>query len=121
MSMRILVVGGGGREHAIAAALSRNSDTELYSVMAKKNPGIATLSRKVLIHPETDSAAVSAFAQQYNIQYAVIGPEAPLQAGVADVLTKAGIGCVGPTAAAAKIETDKGFCRELMQKYAIPG
>ncbi len=121
MSMRILVVGGGGREHAIAAALSRNSDTELYSVMAKKNPGIAKLSRKVLIHPETDSAAVSAFAQQYNIQYAVIGPEAPLQAGVADVLTKAGIGCVGPTAAAAKIETDKGFCRELMQKYAIPG
>ena len=121
MSMRILVVGGGGREHAIAAALSRNRDTELYSVMAKKNPGIAMLSREVLIHPETDSAAVSAFAQQYNIQYAVIGPEAPLQAGVADELTRAGIGCVGPSAAAAKIETDKGFCRELMQKYAISG
>lgn len=121
MSMRILVVGGGGREHAISLALSKNQNTELYAVMAKKNPGIAKLCREVLIHSETDAETVLAFAKKYDIQYAVIGPEAPLQAGVSDVLNTAGIGCVGPVKAAARIETDKGFCRELMQKYQIPG
>lgn len=93
--MKILVAGGGGREHAICAALCRNSDVELYSVMGKKNPGIAKLAREVFLHAETDVEAVVDFAKQHNIKYAVIGPEAPLQAGLADALAKAGIGCVG--------------------------
>lgn len=121
MSTRILVVGGGGREHAIATALSRTADTDLYCVMAKKNPGIAALCRDVLIHQETDGTAILAFATKHQIPYAIIGPEAPLAAGVVDVLTAAGIGCVGPSKGAARIETDKGFCRSLMQKYAIDG
>ncbi|MDU9376595.1 Phosphoribosylamine--glycine ligase [Methanocorpusculaceae archaeon Sp1] len=121
IKMRILVVGGGGREHAIAAALSKNTNTELYCVMAKKNPGIAKLCREVLIHPETDAEAVVAFAKQHNILYAVMGPEAPLASGVSDALTAVGIGCVGPSKNAARIETDKGFCRSLMQKHKIDG
>lgn len=121
MNMRILVVGGGGREHAITLALSKNTNTDLYCVMGKKNPGIAKLCREVLIHPETDADAVLAFAKQHNIEYAVVGPEAPLAAGISDALIAAGIGCVGPSKAAARIETDKGFCRSLMQKHGIDG
>ncbi|MDO5846318.1 MAG: phosphoribosylamine--glycine ligase [Methanocorpusculum sp.] len=119
--MRILVAGGGGREHAIAASLTKNSTVELYSVMGKKNPGIARLAKEAFIHPETDVDAVVSFAKKHAIQYAVIGPEAPLEAGLADALLREGIGCVGPQKAAAAIETDKGFCRSLMQKYSIPG
>lgn len=119
--MKILVAGGGGREHAIAAALKRSSGVELYSVMGKKNPGIAKLACETFIHAETDVEAVVDFAKKHHIEYAVIGPEAPLQAGLADALASIGIGCVGPKKAAARIETDKGFCRELMQKYKIAG
>ena len=82
MNMRILVVGGGGREHAITLALSKNTKTDLYCVMGKKNPGIAKLCREVLIHPETDADAVLAFAKEHNIDYAVVGPEAPLAVAV---------------------------------------
>ncbi|MDO5843713.1 MAG: phosphoribosylamine--glycine ligase [Methanocorpusculum sp.] len=119
--MKILVVGGGGREHAIASALHKNKDAEIYSVMGKKNPGIAKISKEFLLHAETDCSAVLDFAKKNSIKYAVIGPEAPLQAGLADVLTANGIGCVGPVKSAAQIETDKGFCRELMKKYNIAG
>jgi phosphoribosylamine--glycine ligase len=119
--MRILVVGGGGREHAITLALSKNPKTDLYCVMGKKNPGITKLCHKVLIHPETDVDAVLAFAKQQNIEYAVIGLEATLAAGISDLLVRAGIGCIGPSKAAARIETDKGFCRNLMQKHEIDG
>jgi len=74
--MKILVVGGGGREHAIALALSRNSDVELYAAMAQANPGIVRLSRKFLIVKETDTQAVTRFAHQNALDYAMIGPEA---------------------------------------------
>ena len=116
--MKILVVGGGGREHAIVSAL-KNAD--VYCIMAKKNPGIIKAVKKYLIHAETDADAVVAFAKECGAEYAVIGPEAPLQAGVADALCAAGIPTVGPKKAAARIETDKGFCRDLMKKYHIPG
>ncbi len=119
--MKILVVGGGGREHAIAAALSRNSETEIYSVMARKNPGIARIARKICVTHETDLARITAFAEETGITHAVIGPEAPLEAGVVDVLTAAGVACVGPTRMAARIETDKAFCRDLMTHHHIGG
>ncbi|HRU80232.1 MAG TPA: phosphoribosylamine--glycine ligase [Methanolinea sp.] len=121
MTMKILVVGGGGREHAIAMALSRNSDVDLYAVMAQQNPGIAKLCRKFSIGKETDVAAVTRFAQQNSLDYAIIGPEAPLEAGVVDSLEKAGIPCVGPTRAAARLETDKAFCRKMMESHGIAG
>ncbi|GAB6286053.1 MAG: phosphoribosylamine--glycine ligase [Methanoregula sp.] len=119
--MKILVVGGGGREHAIARAMSRNSETSIFSVMAKKNPGIAAIARKVCIASETDVSRVVAFAHETGSEYAFIGPEAPLEAGIVDHLEAAGVACVGPTQAAASLETDKAFCRELMAEHRIAG
>jgi phosphoribosylamine--glycine ligase len=119
--MKILVVGGGGREHAIAAALSRTSEAEIYSVMARKNPGIARIAKEICLAPETDLARIAAFAQKTGITHAFIGPEAPLEAGVVDRLSATGVACVGPTKTAARIETDKAFCRTLMTHHKIPG
>ena len=119
--MKILVVGGGGREHAIACALSRNSETELFSVMAQPNPGIVRLAKNTFLCKETDVSRVVAFAKETGTEYAFIGPEAPLEAGIVDRLEKAGILCVGPTRAAARIETDKAFCREMMAYHHIEG
>ncbi len=119
--MKILVVGGGGREHAIASALARNRKTELYCVMAKKNPGISKLAEKVLLCRETDVPRIVAFAQEQGIEYAFIGPESPLEAGIVDALESVNIRCVGPIKAAARIETDKGFCRQLMEEHQIEG
>jgi phosphoribosylamine--glycine ligase len=121
MTMKILLVGGGGREHAIASALCRNSEVELFSVMARKNPGIWMLSKRVLIEKETNVRRVSEFASIVGAQCAVIGPEAPLEAGIADALEDRQIACVGPTRAAARLETDKGFCRMMMERHGIAG
>ena len=119
--MKILVVGGGGREHAIAVALGRNTTTEIYSVMAKKNPGIAALAKKVHLCRETDVKTVVGFAKEAGAEYAFIGPEAPLEAGIVDALGSAGIPCIGPTKSAARLETDKAFCRQMMDMNHLDG
>jgi len=119
--MKILVVGGGGREHAIAAALARNTTTTVFSAMAKRNPGIDGIARNTLIAPETDVPQIVAYAKAHGIEYAFIGPESPLEAGIVDALEAAGIPCVGPVRSAARIETDKAFCREMMEQNAIAG
>jgi phosphoribosylamine--glycine ligase len=119
--MKILVVGGGGREHAIACALARNSETEIFSVMGKRNYGIARIAKGVRICSETDIPRIVSYARETGIDYAFIGPEAPLEAGIVDQLESMDIGCVGPTQAAARIETDKAFCRDLMELHNIEG
>ena len=119
--MKILVVGGGGREHAIAAALDHNKTTEIYSVMARRNPGIDALCKKVHLCKETDINNVVAFAKEIGAEYAFIGPEAPLEAGIVDALGSVGIPCIGPTKAAARLETDKAFCREMMDRNQLDG
>jgi phosphoribosylamine--glycine ligase len=121
MDMKILVVGGGGREHAIALALSRCTSLRLFSVMTKQNPGISRLAEKILIHNETDASRIVGFAKESGVDYAFIGPEAPLEAGIVDHLERAGVSCVGPSRAAARLETDKGFCREMMERHGIAG
>ncbi|HML04336.1 MAG TPA: phosphoribosylamine--glycine ligase [Methanobacterium sp.] len=116
--MKILVVGTGAREHAICRAIDGN--VELYSIMSNKNPGIARMS-KYQISDENDLEAVKKFAVDNNIDIAVIGPEAPLEKGIVDALEEIGVGCVGPTMEAAKIETDKIFMRNLFENYKIDG
>ena len=119
--MKILVVGGGGREHAITRALSCNSGVKIFSVMAQKNPGIARVAERVLLKKITNIPEIVRFATENELDAAVIGPEAPLEAGIVDHLEAAGIPCVGPTRAAARIETDKAFCRRLMERHGIAG
>ena len=115
--MKILVVGTGAREHAICNAVK---DAELYSIMSNKNPGISRIS-KFQISSEKDIKGVKKFALKNKIDIAIIGPEAPLEMGIVDELQKSGIGCVGPTKAAARIETDKAFMRDLFETHNIDG
>ena len=121
MDMKILVVGGGGREHAIVRALARSNGTEIYSVMARLNPGISALSMGVRLCRETDTSRIVAYARESGAEYAFVGPEAPLEAGIVDLLEDMNIHCVGPTQAAARIETDKAYCRDMMELHNIDG
>lgn len=117
---KFLLVGSGGREHAIADAIYR-SGAELYAVMSRKNPGIASLCTDHKIGNEIDPGAISEYAVKNDIDSAVIGPEAPLEAGVVDALEKVGISCASPTKAAARIETDKSWARNFMTRHNITG
>lgn len=119
--MKVLLVGGGGREHAIADAIIRSKkNPELYAAMSKKNPGIARLCKDFLLIKETEPSIID-YAVKNKIELAVIGPEAPLAAGIPDLLWDAGIPVVGPRKLAAQIEFDKAWTREFMKKYKIPG
>jgi phosphoribosylamine--glycine ligase len=119
--MKILVVGGGGREHAISRALALQSGVEIVSVMSKRNPGIARIAVAVLIERETNVRRIVEFASGQQVDIAIIGPEAPLETGISDALEEVGIGCVGPSRSAARLETDKAFCREMMRMHGISG
>lgn len=120
MTTKVLLVGGGGREHAIANALHR-SGAKLFTAMRNKNPGISRISEKVKILQETDLNGVVEFGSQNNVDFAVCGPEEPLVHGLADALQQQGIPCVGPVQSGARIEGSKLFARELMRKHGIPG
>ena len=114
----MLVVGSGGREHALVWALSRSADlSELHA--APGNPGIAGLAH---CHPARadDHAAVVSLARELRIDLVVVGPEAPLVAGLADELRHRGIAVFGPSAAAAQIEGSKAFAKEVMETAGVP-
>lgn len=116
--MNVLIVGGGGREHAIATKCSESKRvTKLYA--APGNAGIAKLAECVDISV-MDAAALVAFAKEHDIDLAIIGPDDPLVAGVADSFTAAGIRVFGPAKNAAIIEGSKAFSKDLMKKYGIP-
>ncbi|MFW6018281.1 MAG: phosphoribosylamine--glycine ligase [Halapricum sp.] len=120
MTETILLVGGGGREHAIARALT-DSDCALYACAGNKNPGIARLADGFEALDTTHPRAVTTYARQVEADLAVIGPEAPLEAGVADALDDAGVYAFGPRESEARIETDKAFQRRFMREHDIPG
>lgn len=117
--MKVLVVGSGAREHAIAKALDKTAD--VYTYMGRKNPGLANLSKKYHVGDESDFSCIIKFAKDNDIKMAFIGPEAPLEKGIVDELAKEGICSVGPTKAAAQIETNKAFMRKLFEDYDIAG
>jgi len=118
----ILLIGNGAREHAIAEAIMRSpQNPRLFSFMKSNNPGIASLSEKIKIGSYSDLDAITGFAKENKIDFAVIGPEDPLNNGVVDALAKADVPSVGPTKSLARLETSKSFTRNLVNKYKISG
>lgn len=116
--MKVLVIGSGGREHAIVDALSRSPQVEkIYA--APGNAGMAAQAECVAIR-ETQIEELAAFAKEQGVELTVVGPEVALAAGVVDRFTEEGLRIFGPTKAAARIESSKEFAKELMAKYAVP-
>ncbi|WP_158747074.1 phosphoribosylamine--glycine ligase [Acidisphaera sp. L21] len=116
--MRVLLIGSGGREHALAWALAASPLMEKLFV-APGNPGIAPLAELVPIGME-DIAALVTFAQENAIDLVIPGPEAPLVAGITDAMEAAGIECCGPTAAAAQLEGSKAFTKDIAEAAGVP-
>ena len=116
--MNVLLIGSGGREHALALALSKSPQlTKLFA--APGNPGIAKLAECVSVDV-ANHAAVIDFCRLMKIEFVVVGPEAPLVAGLVDDLAVAGIPAFGPTKAAAQLEGSKGFTKDLARDFNIP-
>ncbi|NLR95216.1 phosphoribosylamine--glycine ligase [Rhizobium sp. P38BS-XIX] len=116
--MRVLLIGSGGREHALAWKLAQSPlMTEFYA--APGNPGIAEHATLVGLDVD-DHDAVIGFCKEKSIDFVVVGPEAPLVAGIADALRAAGIAVFGPSAAAAQLEGSKGFTKDICARYDIP-
>ncbi len=118
--MRWLVVGGGAREHAIALALAR-AGAEVAVASSQANPGLERLAAISSRTEPTDAEAVVAFATRAGARAAVVGPEAPLARGVSDALRAAGVPTVGPEREAARLESSKVYCRELLARRGVPG
>jgi phosphoribosylamine---glycine ligase len=120
MTETVLLIGGGGREHAIARALEK-SNVDLYACAGNRNPGIARIATGFETLETTNPKAVREYAEEVEATLVVVGPEAPLEAGVVDELEDAGIYAFGPKAEDARIETDKAFQRRFMAEHDIPG
>ena len=118
--MKILVLGSGAREHAITKALIRTGTPAANVVVAPGNAGIAKDAHTEPNLNANDPAAVTAFAKEHNIGLVIIGPEAPLVAGVSDALREAGIDVFGPSKQAAALEGSKSFAKEVMAAAGVP-
>jgi phosphoribosylamine--glycine ligase len=116
--MRVLIIGGGGREHALAWRL-KQEDSALDLLAAPGNPGIAELAECVPVRV-TDVEALLRLAIDRHVDLTVVGPEAALEAGIVDRFRQAGLAIFGPTKAAAEIETSKAFAKQLMLEHDIP-
>jgi phosphoribosylamine--glycine ligase len=118
MAMRILLVGGGGREHSLAWKIAQSSLCDRMWA-APGNPGIAECAECVDIRAE-DVASLTAFARDQGVDFVVVGPEDPLALGLADAVREAGILCFGPGAKGARIEADKAYAKNLMRSVSVP-
>lgn len=116
--MKVLVIGSGAREHALIVALA--NDPQVDAIHAA--PGNAGMASQAVLHDVdvNDPAAVTALAAQLAVDLVVVGPEAPLVAGVADAVRDAGIACFGPSAAAAELEASKAFAKQVMHSAGVP-
>ena len=117
--MNLLVVGGGGREHAIIKKLKENPSVETIYAL----PGNGGIAQDAVCVPEIgakDIPAIVDFAKSHDIDFAVVAPDDPLALGCVDRLHEAGIPCFGPDAKAARIEASKVFSKNLMKKYGTP-
>ncbi len=121
--MKILLIGNGGREHAVAAAFVRSAhQTQLYVFANKVNPGIRDLAHEYHLGKDLcDHEEVKAYAQQVEPDLVFIGPDNPIGSGLADVLDALGYPCVAPFKGPAQLESSKYFTRELLEKNFIPG
>ena len=116
--MNILILGSGGREHALAWAVAQNPKCDRL-IVAPGNAGIASMAECAALDP-CDAEAVVGFAAEEAIDFVIIGPEAPLAAGLADALTEAGVLAFGPSAAAAQLEASKSFTKEICDAAGAP-
>ena len=116
--MKILLLGSGGREHALARALAADPVTDELLV-APGNPGTAAIATNVALDIN-DPGAVAGFAASRKVDLVVVGPEAPLMAGVADAVAAVGIAVFGPSAEAARLEGSKAFAKEIMAAAGVP-
>ena len=116
--MNLLVVGGGGREHAIIKKLKQNSQVDVIYALPG-NGGIAADATCIDI-AATDIDAMVEFATQHKVDFVVVAPDDPLALGAVDKLNEKGIPAFGPTKSAARIESSKVFAKNLMKKYGIP-
>ncbi len=116
--MNLLLLGSGGREHALANQLAKSPLLDILYA-APGNPGIARVATTIGLDP-SDHRAVIDFCQSHDIGFVVVGPEAPLVEGIVDALEEAGIKAFGPRRAAAQLEGSKGFAKELCRSDGIP-
>ena len=116
--MRVLLVGGGGREHALAWRIKRDAP-HVDLIAAPGNPGIASLARCVKV-AVSDIEGLLRLAREESVAFTVVGPEAPLAAGIVDRFRAEGLAIFGPTAGAAQIETSKAFSKGLMERCGVP-
>jgi phosphoribosylamine--glycine ligase len=120
--MKILIIGSGAREHAIALALHRSTQSpRLFCCGTHVNPGIQQMTQEYWVGNINEVEVIKSLAIQWGIDLVFIGPEAPLEKGLADALWRESIPVIGPKRKLAQIETSKHFARDLMQKYKIPG
>lgn len=119
---RILLISNGAREHAIAEALMRSPQKVVLSVLAKAvNPGIKALAHRYELGDILDGELAVKIAKEEDVDFAIIGPEAPIEAGVVDALLEAGVHSMAPLKSVGRLETSKSFTRDLLQKYNIEG
>lgn len=117
--MKVLVVGSGGREHALCWALQKTAERPLQLFCAPGNAGIEQITRCVPV-PVTDIQALADFAEESKIDLTMVGPEGPLAAGIVDHFRRQGLRIVGPTQTAARLESSKAFAKDFMQRHSIP-